>query len=152
MNAAIVAAVLSLVPMKGSSAFVFALPFAGFLSVLLYRRYSSGTEPSPGLGFRLGAWTSVIGFAILIILISISTLGFHGQNELREQLIHAVRQAQSRYTDPQSREALERYLTPGGLAIWMVLCSAFLCVLFAILSGIGGAVSAALLRRKLPPQ
>jgi hypothetical protein len=138
-----------LVPIKGSVAF--ALPFAGFLCVLLYRRYGSGAEPSLGLGFRLGVWAGVTGFAILIVLTAISTLGFHGQNELRDVLIQAVHQAQSRYTDPQSREALEQFLTPGGLAMLMVLCSAFACVFFAILSGLGGAASAALLRRKLPP-
>ena len=150
MNAGIVAAVLSLVPLKPS--FVFALPFAGFLSVLLYRSYSRVEDPSTALGFRLGVWTGLTGFVILIGLIAISTLGFHGQNELRDQLIQAVHQAQSRYTDPQSREALEQFLTPSGLAALMVLGSAFMCVLFAVLSGIGGAVSAALLRRKSPPQ
>jgi hypothetical protein len=148
MNAGIVAALLSLVS-KGS--FAFALPFAGFLCVLLYRRYGSATDPSPGLGFRLGVWTGVAGFAILIILSAISTLGFNGQNELRDALIQVVHQAQSRYTDPQSRAALEQFLTPGGLATLMVFGSAFTCVFFAVLSGIGGAVSAALLRRKLPP-
>ena len=149
MNAGIVAAVLSLIPVKGS--FAFALPFAGFLCVLLYRRYGKGEDPSPGLGFRLGVWAGLAGFAILMVLTVISTLGFHAQNELRNTLIEAVQQAQSRYTDPQSRETLAEFLTPGGLAILMVLGSAFTCVFFAVLSGVGGAVSAALLHRKLPP-
>jgi hypothetical protein len=150
MNAAIVAAVLSLVPIKGTIAL--ALLFAGFLSALLYRRYGSGDDPSPGLGFRLGVWTGVTGFTILLVLMAVSTLGFHGQNELRDGLIEAVHLAQSRYTDPQSQEALQQFLTPSGLATLMVLGAAFTCVFFAIVSGIGGAVAAALLRRKLPPQ
>ena len=149
-NAGIVASVLSLIPVKGS--FAFALPFAGFLCVLLYRRYGSREDPSPGIGFRLGVWAGLAGFVILIVLTAVSTLGFHGENELRDALILAVHQAQSRYTDQEKRQALDQFLTPGGLAMLMALGLALMCIFFAVLSGLGGAVSATLLRRKSPPQ
>jgi hypothetical protein len=149
MNAGVVAAVLSAVPIGGS--FVFALPLAGFLCVLLYRRYTKTGDPTPGMGFRLGTWAGLVGFVLLILLGTIETLGFHTQNELRDAMIQAVRQAQSRYADPQARQTLEYFLTPGGMAFLMIFGSAFMCVLFVTLSGIGGAISAALLRRKLPP-
>jgi len=150
MNAGAVAAVLSAVPISGS--FIFALPLAGFLCVLLYRRYHTAGEPTPGLGFRLGAGAGLAGFIILMTLMAISVVGFHGQDQSREAMLQVVRQAQARYTDPQMRQSLEYFLTPQGLAFLMVFASALMCVLFALLAGIGGAVSAALLRRKLPPQ
>ena len=104
-----------------------------------------------GVGFRLGAGAGLAGFILLILLGTIETLGFHAQIELRDAMIQAVRQAQSRYADPQARQSLEYFLTPGGMAFLMIFGSAFMCVLFVILSGIGGAISAAFLRRKLPP-
>ncbi|PYV80443.1 MAG: hypothetical protein DMG96_00660 [Acidobacteria bacterium] len=149
VTAGVFAAVLSSVPIGGS--FVFALPLAGFLCVLLYRRHSATGEPTVGVGFRLGAGAGLAGFAMLILLGTIETLGFHTQNELRDVMIQAVRQAQSRYADPQARQSLEYFLTPGGMAFLMIFGFAFMCVLFVILSGIGGAISAAFLRRKLPP-
>jgi hypothetical protein len=150
VNAGAVAAVLSLIPVGGS--FLFALPLAGFLCVLLYRRYSSAAEPTPGMGFRLGAGTGLAGFVILITLNAIATLGYHAQDKVHDTLIQLLRQTQSNYADPQMRQTMEYFMTPGGLAFLMVFGSAFMCVLFVLLSGIGGAISAALLRRKLPPQ
>ena len=61
------------------------------------------------------------------------------------------RRSERTAADPQARQSLEYFLTPGGMAFLMIFGSAFMCVLFVILSGIGGAISAALLRRKLPP-
>src|SRR6266851_5313509 len=46
LHAGVVAAILSLIPLR--SAFLFALPIAGFLCVLLYRRRVSGEELSAG--------------------------------------------------------------------------------------------------------
>jgi hypothetical protein len=149
VTAGVFAAVLSSIPVGGS--FIFALPLAGFLCVLLYRRHSAMGEPTVSLGFRLGAGAGLAGFIILILLATIGTLGFHTQNELRDAMMQAVRQAQSRYADPQARQTLEYFVTPGGMTFLMIFGSAFMCVLFVILSGIGGAISAALLRRKLPP-
>jgi hypothetical protein len=150
VNAGAVAAVLSLIPVGGS--FVFALPLAGFLCVLLYRRYTAAAEPTPGMGFRLGAGTGLAGFVILITLNAIATLGYHAQDKVHDTLIQMLRQTQSTYADPQMRQTIEYFMTPGGLAFLMVFGSAFMCVLFVLLAGIGGAVSAALLRRKLPPE
>jgi hypothetical protein len=150
MNAGAVAALLSAVPVGGS--FIFALPLAGFLCVLLYRRHQTAREPTPSMGFRLGVGAGLAGFVILMILTTISAVGFHGQNELRDAMLQAVRQAQTRYSDPQMRLSLEYFMTPQGLVFLMVFGSALMCLLFALLAGLGGAVSASLLRRKPPPQ
>ena len=147
LNAGAIAAVLSLLPFG----FILALPLAGFLCVLLYRRRSSAQEPSPGAGFRLGGLCGVFGFAIFIILTAVNTLAFHAQNEFRGAMIEAVRRAQARNPDPQARQMLEYFTSPQGLVVMMVLGFVFICVAFVLLSGLGGVISAALLRRKNPP-
>jgi len=149
LNAGAVAAVLASVPIR--SGFLFALPIAGFLCVLFYRRRSSAAEPSPGAGFRLGAIAGFFGFAIFIMLAAVETVAFHAGNELREALVQAVKQAQERAADPQSRQMMEYFLTPGGLIFMMIIGFIFMLIAFALLSGMGGSISAALLRRKSPP-
>jgi hypothetical protein len=149
MNAGVIAAVLSSLPL--GPAFIFALPIAGFLCVLFYRRRSLAEEPSPGAGFRLGALTGLFGFAIFVVLTAVETLVFRAQNELRDAMIQAIRQAQARSADPQARQMLDYFMTPQGLVFMMVFGFIFMCIAFVLLSGIGGAISAGLLRRKGPP-
>jgi hypothetical protein len=148
LNAGVIAAILSSIPI--GAAFVFALPFAGFLSILFYRRRTRVEEPSPRLGFRLGSLTGFFAFLIFVFLTAIETVAFHAQNELRDAMLQAIRQAQARNADPQARQLLEYFMTPQGLGIMMIFGFIFMCILFALLSGLGGALSAALLRRKGP--
>ena len=141
----------SLVWCSLGQAFVLALPLGGVVSVLLYRRLSSGIEPSPRTGFRLGALSGLFVFGLLMVLIAAGTLARHNEGELHEQVVKIVQQAQARNPDPQARQALEYFLTPQGMTFMMIVGFIFLCVLFVLLSGVGGAVSASLLRRKAPP-
>lgn len=151
LTAGVIAAVLSSVPL--GPAFVFALPIGGFLAVLFYRRWTSvREEPSSGMGFRLGGLSGLFAFATFVVLTAFETLAFGGRDELREALVRAVRQAQTRSADPQARQMMDYFLTPQGL-VWMVILGLiFLGITFVLLSAIGGAVSAALLGRKPPPE
>ena len=146
--AGIVAAVLSLIQ-PGS--FILALPLAGFLSVLLYRRRSSGNDPSRGTGFRLGALAGLFGFGLLVILGGAGTLVFHAQDEVHATMIQVIHQAQARNPDPQAKQVFDYFMTPQGMAFMMIIGFVFMCIMFVLLSGIGGAISASLLRRKAPP-
>lgn len=150
MYAGIVAAVASSVPLKGLSVLV--LPLTGFLCVFLYRRYNSTVEPTPALGFRLGVWTGLIGFALFILIQAMLVLSLRAQGVVHDQVIELLRQAQSTYSDPKMRESAERLMAGDGLIFFVVVASILTAIVFAVLSGIGGAVSAVLLRRKLPPQ
>ncbi len=146
---AIVGAVLSLV--QPGASFVIALPLAGFLSVLLYRRFSVGTEPSPRIGFRVGAISGLFVFGLLMIVIAAGTLAFHSEADTHAQVIKTIQQAQVRNPDPQARPVFEYFMTPQGMALMMVVGFVFMGVLFVVLSGVGGTISASLLRRKAPP-
>jgi hypothetical protein len=147
--AAIVGAILSLV--QPGAGFILALPLGGVVSVLLYRRLSSGIGPSPRTGFRLGALSGLFVFGLLMILIAAGTLARHSEGELHAQVVKIIQQAQARNPDPQARQAFEYFMTPQGMALMMIAGFFFMCVLFVLLSGVGGAVSASLLRRKAPP-
>ena len=147
LNAGAIAGVLSLVPL-GS---IVALPLAGYLGVRLYRRRSSAPQLSTGAGFKLGALCGVFGFVIFTVLTAVNTLAFRAQDEFRGAMIEAVRHAQARNPDPQARQMLEYFTSPQGMVVMLVLGGVFICVAFVLLSGLGGAISAGLLRRKEPP-
>lgn len=147
LNAGAMAAVLSLIP----GAFIIAIPIAGFLCVRLYSRRSRIGPPSPPTGFRLGALAGLFGTLLFAVLISTGTVITHSENEIRDQLIQRVHLAQARNPDPQVRQWLAYFETPNGLLLLMIFSAIFMCVIFVLLSGAGGAFSAYLLRRKDPP-
>ena len=141
-----VGAVLSILPLG----FLLGLPLAGFLSVLFYRRRTWGAEPSPGAGFSLGVLTGVFAFGMFVVLMAIDAIVSHTGDQISRQMIEAVHRAQARSPDPQSRQMMDYFLTPQGMAVLMVLGLIVVCIVFVLLGGIGGAVSAGLLRRKDP--
>jgi hypothetical protein len=146
---AIVGSVLSLV--QPGASFVIALPVAGFLCVLLYRRFSLKSNPSRRTGFRLGAISGLFVFGLMMIVIAAGTLAFHNEADSHAQVIQVIQQAQARNPDPQARPVFEYFMTPQGMALMMVVGFVFMGVLFVLLSGVGGAISASVLRRKAPP-
>jgi hypothetical protein len=148
LYAGVVAAALSTIQ---PASFILALPLGGFLSVLLHRRRSMGEDPGPLAGFRLGAFTGLFAFGLLV-LIGAGTLAFRAQGAMHADMVQIILQAQARSTDPQAKQAFDYFLTPQGMAFMMIFGFVFMCILFVLLSGIGGAISASLLRRKGPPQ
>jgi MFS family permease len=143
-----IAALLSLLPLG----FLLGSPLGGFLSVLLYRRRTWAGDPSPRAGFRLGARSGIFGFAIFVVLAGTQVVLLHGENEVRKAMVEAVRHQQARNPDPQARQMLDYFLTPHGLLVMMMVGLIFMGLMFVLLSGVGGAISAALLRRKEPPR
>lgn len=148
--AGVIAVLLSSLPLR--AAFVFALPVAGFACVSFYRRRNPGVTLLAGNGFRLGALAGLFGFAMLILLGGTEMLVFHLEEKQREAVIEIVRQAQARASDPQTRQALDYFTTSQGMVVMMVLGLIFMGISFVVLSGLGGAVAAALLGRKDPPK
>src|SRR5947209_3571103 len=148
--AGLIAAALSTIPLGQN--FILALPFAGFLSVLFYRRWVHDSEPRTATGFKLVALTGVFAFVAFLVISAIETLTAHGQSELRQAMLQAIQQQQARAADPQIRQMFDYFTTPQGMAMMIVLGFAFMGVLFVLLSGVGAAISASLLRRKSPPQ
>jgi len=146
--AGMIAAALSSIPLG----FVLALPFAGFLSVLFYRRWASPPELPPRSGFGLGALAGVFAFVGFLVLAAVGTLTSHGENTVREALLESIRQQQARATDPQVRQMLDYLATPSGMVFMILLSFLFMAAVFVLLSGAGALLSASLLDRKGPPE
>jgi MFS family permease len=142
-----IAAALCLFPMG----IVLAMPLAGFLAVLFYGRQSWRAEPSRRSGFRLGALAGIFGFVIFAGLAAIIIVASGDEDEFRRQSLEALQRAHARYSDPQQLRTLEYLMTPQGLTIGLAVSVVLIGTFFVLLSGVGGAVSASILRRKGPP-
>jgi hypothetical protein len=150
LYAGVIGALLSLIqPRVG---FALALPLAGFVSVLLYRRRVLDNGPSRRAGFRLGALTGLFGFGFLMVYGAAEMVAGHTNGGMHAAVIETVQQARARAPDPQTRHALEYFVTPSGVATFMILAFLLMCATFVLLSALGGAVSASLLSRKGPPE
>jgi hypothetical protein len=131
--------------------FGIAMLAAGALSVVFYYRRNPGTNLSAGAGARLGALSGALGFGILTIVFAFGTAVLHSGGELRQKMLDAIQQAASRSSDPQAAQAVEFLKTPQGLVLAMILGLILTFVAFVLFSGLGGAIGAALLRRKNVP-
>ena len=150
LYAGVIGAVLSSIPVVPN--FILALPVAGFLSVLFFRRWTHGPEPRPSVGFKLGALAGLFAFLAFLIFTAIGTLTFHVEGELRQAMVEAVRLQQARATDPQVRQMLDYFMTPQGMMLMMGFGFLLMGITFVLLAGTGAALSASLLRRKAPPE
>ena len=122
-------------------------PAAGFLSVVFYRRRSWLSELTLSAGFRLGTLTGALSAAIFMMVKAAQALFTH-HSEMRDVMIEAIHRQQARAPDPEARQMLDYLLTPNGLVLMIALGVVFMAILFILLSGLGGMISASLLRRK----
>jgi hypothetical protein len=144
--AAVVAAALVVMPLGG---FGLGTLSAGFLSVLLYRRRNSSFNPTPGMGAKLGAISGAVAFSILTVFLAIWAAVFHTAGEIRQTMMDAVEQSAARSSNPQqAQQALEFLKTPAGFSVMMIVGLVVTLVAFLIVSAVGGALGAVLLRRK----
>jgi hypothetical protein len=118
--------------------------------VLFHRRFTGNPAVEPSQGLRLGALTGVFAFGAFVVLMAIETLAFHGGGELRQAMVDRIHQAQKLNPDPQAQHVFAYFLTPQGMALMMVMGLIFTGVVFVLLAGLGGTISAAFSRRKPP--
>jgi hypothetical protein len=144
--AGLVAALLMFIAL---GAFGLGLIAAGVLSVVFYRRRNPAGNLTPAMGARLGAVSGTLGFGIFAILSAVGTWVFHSGGELRAAMLQAiVEQAATRSSDPGVQKASEYLKTPAGLVLMMGVGMALLLVFFLILCSLGGAIGAAMIRRR----
>lgn len=143
--AGLVAALLMVIPL---GAFGLGMLAAGGFSVVLYRRRNPGAPLTPGMGARLGAVSGAVGFCIFAVFTALEMLAFRTGSQIRGALLDAIQQSAARSADPQAQEVLEWFKSPAGLALMLTLGLVFLFVVFLVLSSAGGALAAALLRRR----
>lgn len=143
--AGLIAAFLMFIPL---GAFGLGMLAAGVLCVVFYRRRNPTSSLTPGIGARLGLVSGTLGFGIFAIFSAVGTLVFHTGGQLRAAMLEAIAQSAARSSDPQAQQIIEYLKTPPGLALMMGLSLGVVLVAFLILSSLGGAIGAAMMRRK----
>jgi hypothetical protein len=141
-RAGVIAAVLMIIPLGASAAL--GMLAAGFLSVLFYRRRVPDANPAPGIGARLGAVSGALGFVFFGLLTAL----FRAGGEFRSALGQAVEQAAARNSDPQAQQVFQYLKTPQGLDLVLIMGLIMMLIVFLMVSSLGGAIGAAMLRRK----
>ena len=146
--AGLIAALLMMSPL---AYFGLGMLIGGSLSVVFYRRRIPVAHVTPGVGARLGMVSGLLGGGIFAALLSLGTMLFRGWDNIREKLIEVVEQTAARNPDPQTRQAMEFLKSPQGIVLLLSMALIGTLVAFVIFSGLGGALGAALLRRKEHP-
>jgi len=123
---------------------------AGFLAVVFYRRRVPNASLRPGKGARLGVVSGALGFGMFAVVTSIQMVIFHS-GDLRAQLLDALQESASRTSDPQAQQMLDYFRTPPGLVLMMIVGLILMFIAFVLFSALGGALGAALLRRRDVP-
>ncbi len=143
--AGLVAAVLMMTPL---AAFGLGMLIGGSLSVVFYRRRNPIANITPGVGSRLGMVSGGLGGCIFTVLLLLGTAMLHAWDQIHQKVIELVEQAMARNPDPQAQQAMEFFKTEQGIALLVTSALIGTLVAFVIFSGLGGAIGAALLRRK----
>ena len=146
--AGLIAAVLMMTPLAG---FGLGMLIGGSLSVVFYRRRIPVANITPGMGARLGMVSGILGGGIFAALLGIGIMVLHAWDSVRGKLIELVEQTAARNPDPQAQQALEFFKSPQGITLLLTTALIGTLLAFVIFSGIGGALGAALLRRKERP-
>jgi hypothetical protein len=143
--AGLIAAVLMMTPLAG---FGLGMLIGGCLAVVFYRRRIPVAHVTPAMGARLGMVAGILGGGIFAALLSVGTMLFHAWDSVRGKLIEIVEQTAARNPDPEARQALEFFKSPNGIVLLLTTAVIATLIAFVIFSGLGGALGAALLRRK----
>lgn len=128
-----------------------ALPLGGFLAVLFYRGQSWRANSSKRSGFRLGALAGLFAFLVFAALMLFELSTPSGRVEAHKAVVDNLHTLEAGYSDPEQRQRVEDWMRPERMPILYLLSTLFLAALFVVLSGVGGAIAAALLRRRGPP-
>jgi len=146
--AGLIAAVLMMTPL---AVFGLGMLIGGSLAVVFYRRRIPMASITPGMGARLGMVSGILGGAIFAALLSIGTMAFHAWDSIRGKLLEVVEQTAARNPDPQAQQAMEFFKSPDGIVLLLATALIGTLLAFVVFSALGGAVGAALLRRKDHP-
>jgi hypothetical protein len=119
----------------------------GIVSVSLYHKRRPDVNLTTGSGARLGALAGFLGFVLLATLAPLFAFALNRGQELRQFVLDFV-QRTTTTNDPQFVEAFKQFQNPEGRAMLMAAFLLGLLVLFVTFASLGGAIGAALARRK----
>lgn len=144
--AALLAAFLTILPFGAPVALVIVI--GGFLSVFFYRR----TMPTPhltlGAGARVGALSGILGYVASVTFLRFGTSTFSAGGEFHHKLLAILQQHTAAGADAQMQQAMDFYKSSPGFTVMIVVGLVMALAAFLLLSGLGGLVGVALLKRK----
>jgi hypothetical protein len=146
---ALAAVVASVLMSLGLNPFV-AMFSVGFLAVVFYRQGRREVNIKARTGAALGSLGGLLWFAISAILETSLILLTNKGGELRAELLSRVQQAASQTTDPQVLAVFDRFKTPEGLQMLMLIGILFALFASIALGGLGGTVAGTLFKRRRP--
>jgi hypothetical protein len=124
------------------------VPLGGAFSVLLYVRGNNKQLVSAGAGARLGAVTGLFSFAVYCLIAAAELSSQRG--EVLNTVRKALEEAAAKNPNPQAQTVVQQMMTPAGIAILLVLAAIIFLFTFLILSSLGGAAGAAMLKSGRP--
>ena len=131
--------------------FIFLLMMAtGGLAVTLYtHKVHTGIAASKGL--KLGLLTGFFGALMTLAISLLGLVSRNGRDEFRRMLVEGLNNSAAINPDPAAKEMVNKLVaaigSTGGLMAFLLVMMAFVGAIYLILSGIGGAVGAALFGR-----
>jgi hypothetical protein len=147
---ALAAAIGVVLMFLGLNAFVAALG-AGFLGVTLSQLRNPASSIRSTMGAKLGAFSGLLLFGFSTFLETFVVVALHKGPEIRSQMLDKLQQMAVRYPSPEVGPFLEFVKSAQGFAFMLVGSLLFGLAAFLVLGGIGGAVSAAFVRRRRQP-
>ena len=141
-----ISALLSTIPYG----LIIGMPLAGILAVRFYRSGAFVRSISSQQGFRLGALSGAFAFAILAFVSGITVVGVGGRAEFRNRMLETVHQYQAANPDPQAQQVFQFFETPQGMTVMVIGGMLFMCVLFVVIAGLAGMISASVANRRSP--
>jgi len=120
----------------------------GLLAVVIYQAGKNGERVTAGIGARLGAAAGLIGFVIFATLSGLELIASRGSEELRNALREQLQQSAMRSGDPHAMELVQRFMTPEGTVVLVVVGMVLMLAAFLLLSSIGGMIGAMLFGNK----
>ncbi len=125
---------------------------AGGIAVTFYKRRLPYVSVPARRGFRLGALAGLFGFLLNAATSAFGMLSAENRTALREAMQERLKEALAVNSDPAAKQMVKHLgdiiSTPGGLAALFAFSMCLFGLLFVLLSGIGGAIGAALFGKK----
>lgn len=123
----------------------FALPFGGMFAVFLYSRARGGFI-TPGMGARIGAVTGMWVFLISSITSLVQVL--MDPNAVFDEMKKTLHAALAANPSPQGEALLQQISNPTGLITLLLLAGILFLFMSLILTSLGGAFAAAMMKGK----
>lgn len=126
---------------------------AGGIAITLYKRRMPYVTVPARRGFRIGALAGFFGFLLNAVTSAFGMLSAENRVALRDAMQERLKEALAVNSDPSAQQMVKNLgdmvSTPTGLAAVFVFSLCLFGLLFVLLSGIGGAIGAALFGKKM---